>query len=266
MHRKGIFIPKSFYCFVGDEGNEGGAGAAPAVKPVTTADLEKIVKDFQSFVEKQGKGDVNEAGLKLWQEKYELRERLREAERERDELKSKLPPEGATVLTGKKLEAYQAYLQLGTPEEVKAKMEKADTLESETAEIRRNNTLRDVADHAEVDGKPVVFAVLKDVAGNLEYEVKEDNGKKVVNVLVPDGNNKKAIAFADYAKTNLAHHLPSLTGSAKSSNGYVKQDAGGKAPAENKWTQIRKKAEADRKKAAQSDKPLEERLNLKRSA
>ena len=53
----------------------------------------------------------------LFQENWNYREKLRQAEEEIKGLKAKLPREGAVTLTGEQAEQWQAYQEFGNPDE-----------------------------------------------------------------------------------------------------------------------------------------------------
>lgn len=136
----------------------------------------------------------------LERENYRYREQKRDLTAENTALKATQTPEGAVVLTGDAVKAYEALAALGKPEEVKAALAERDTLKGEVTTVRRNETLRAVAEAEGAD-----LAILRLAGANLDYVVKDvtegDTARKRAFV---KGEGNSETPLTDYAKANWA--------------------------------------------------------------
>ena len=89
--------------FDGDGGSSGGGQQPPA----SGADP---LAAFQRLLERTG-SDAAQLARQLFDENYRHRERIRELERS-------VPAQGAAILTPEQAQAWQAYQQLGVPDQV----------------------------------------------------------------------------------------------------------------------------------------------------
>lgn len=70
------------------------------------------------------------------------KQRYKDAETERDDLRAKVPANESVTLTKADAERWQAYTALGKVDEVKAALERVTTLETEKAQADREATIR----------------------------------------------------------------------------------------------------------------------------
>lgn len=173
-----------------------------------------VTKAFEKLVARKG-GDSNAVALMLFDENKRYRDTI-------NDLRGKVPAEGAVVLAGADAQAYEAYKALGKPEEVKAAIEKRDQLQGQLDDVTRDATIRDAAAAAgfkfsvlserdkvarKVDGKTLMFAV---------REVERD-GKRSNVAFVKDGDTEKPLS--EYAAEKWADYMPALVQGNQSSNG-----------------------------------------------
>lgn len=165
--------------------------------------VEKIEKagessDFEAKL-KANNGETAALARQQHSEIQDLRAQLTDA-------KSKIPGEGAVVLTGAKARDWAGYQELGKLDEVKAKITQGEESAKKAATYERNAMLSEVAGLE--DFKPGAFTRL---AGDLKFEVKSEDidGKpqKVAYVTHADG---KAEKVSDYATREWADFMPSL--------------------------------------------------------
>lgn len=156
----------------------------------------------------------------LYDENFRYRERIRELERS-------APAQGALVLSAEQAAQWQAYQQLGTAEGLTQQLTAAQTAQTELAGLKRSTLIRDVADVAGY--KASVLGQLPG-ADKLDFIIREADGKQ--SVVVKDGDTETALA--DYAQQQWADFLPALQAGQHAQQargtGFVRQDAGGKAP------------------------------------
>lgn len=142
---------------------------------------------------------------------YKTREKVRERDTRIKELEAKQVPDGAVVLTGDDAKLYQDFRSLNLkPDEVQQRLKDADEAVAERDQLKRSNTIREVAD---VTGYKAT--VLERLGADLTYEVKDvtesKNGKSetVKRAFVKvDG---KDTPLSDYAKQAWPDFLPALT-------------------------------------------------------
>jgi hypothetical protein len=148
----------------------------------------------------------------------------RQIELERDVAKyrARSAPEGSRVLTADEATAYEAYVALGAPKDLKTKLDSGQVAETKLQARERGDTLREVA---EVAGyKPGVLGRLSD---GLEFEINssEVDGKAVKTVSVK-GADGKPILLSEYAKANWADFEPALaTGTGSGTQQQTQQPA-----------------------------------------
>ena len=138
---------------------------------------------------------------------FKGREKNRTLEAENERLKANQKPEGAVVLTGDDVKAYEAYTALGKPDEIKAKLGERDTFEGELTGLKRDATLRDVAQEA-----GFAFPVLKRLGADREYEIRDEqrDGKPVKRPYIKDGDTFKPLDEYAAQDAEWAPFLPSL--------------------------------------------------------
>lgn len=194
-------------------------------------------EELQKLLDKH-QGNATALSMQLWGELLEYRRKNRD-------LRGKVPAEGSVVLTKEQAAEYgQARAVLQTladlkvkPEELKAKIEGAA---AENAKLRREserNALAELgysraslADFDDLEGREIESYVVRD---------EQKDGKPVKVAYVTVGGKERP--FDEYAKEK----RPALASVLKSEGQqggipYVPQSAGGRAPAGNKYDDIRK--------------------------
>lgn len=84
---------------------------------------------------------------------FKQRDELRTLKAENEELKKKVPGEGAVVLVGEDAKAHAAYVALGKPDEIKASLDKKTELEQKEAMREREATAAAAAEAAGFNAK-----------------------------------------------------------------------------------------------------------------
>jgi hypothetical protein len=174
--------------FDGDAGgNSGGSGATP---PPATPPAADPLAAFNNLLGRSS--DAAALARQLFDENYQYRRKI-------ETLQSQVPGQGAAVLTPEQAAAWQAYQQLGAPDQVQTTLQQAQTL-------KRDLELRSVSDTAKVS-----FDVLKTLAGNLAFEVRDEqvNGAEAKVVYVKDADGKD-VPLDTYATQKWAAFLPAL--------------------------------------------------------
>lgn len=165
----------------------GGGGEVPPVEPPATR------RSSADVLTQYGNDAIRMADrvAELERENYTHREKRREAAERIKALEANQRPEGATILTGDEATAYNAYRELGKPDEIKSALAERETLSTEVATAKRDGTLRDAAQRYGYD-----FDALRGLAGDIalsSYEVDEE-GKKVTKYRVGEGAEQAEMA------------------------------------------------------------------------
>lgn len=196
----------------------------PTPTPAPTEKAPDLKEAAKTLVEKHG--DANAAVVTLLNENYKSRDTIRD-------LKAKVPAEGAVVLTGDDVKAWQKYNALGKPSDLEKGLNEGNKAKTTVAGYRKAEHNAKVA---EVAGfKPTVLATL---AKDLDIEIRDavdkdgkpvkDKAGNVVREAVVKGEGDTVTPLAKYAETNWADFLPSLKGDApkKSTDGSPLARAG----------------------------------------
>ena len=201
------------------EPDRGSAPPAPAPAPAPTP-VGAPADDRQNLqgLLQRHQGDAMAVIATLLSENHQLRD-------ERRTLRGQVPAQGAVVLSGEAATQWQAYQQLGAPDALTQQLQAAETARQQLAGLQRSQLIRDVADAAGY--KPAVLARL--AGDTLAFAVRETtvDGKVAKTVVVTDGDTEQPLA--DYAKTQWADFLPSLTAAAPppAGTGFVPQAPAG---------------------------------------
>src|SRR5690348_6795389 len=99
---------------------------------------------FQNRLNKLN-GDAMAFATQLFDENYRLREDKRQLNEQLTTAQGKVPADGALVLTGDEAKAFEAYKALGTPKELKDRIDAYPTLEDENKGLKLRDSLREVA-------------------------------------------------------------------------------------------------------------------------
>lgn len=183
--------------FDGDAGGTtGGTGNPPP--PATPPAPSDPAAAFNNLMARSS--DAAALARQLFEENFRYRTELREAQRQ-------LPAQGAAVLTPEQSLAWAAYQQLGAPDQVQTTLQQAQ-------QLRRDLELRSVS-----DATGYKFGVLKQLAGDVAFEVRDETKDnqpiKAVYVKV-DG---KDVPLETYASERWADFLPALKPAAAAASG-----------------------------------------------
>lgn len=181
-----------------------------------------VLKSFERLLERHGNSATTVAQL-LFTENKELRDKVRQIE-------GKVPADGAVVLTGADVAAWDAYKALGKPDDIKQGLDERTQLQGQLSGAQRAETLRTVAEA--VGYKPAVLSNLDRMAKaegkELAFSVRDEqrDGKAVKVAYVKDGDKETPIT--DYAQSNWADFLPALSAQGAQQQGtrYPAQHAG----------------------------------------
>lgn len=241
---------------------------------------------LQSLLDKH-KGDAMALALQLVQENYELRHKNAGHRAEIEQLKGKVPAEGSITLSkadaqrwadyqalGKpeevkqKLAETDAYAALGKVDEIKAKLSEGEALQGRLSAYEKEKQVREAAEA--VGFNPVVLADRVGSAGlEITSETKDGKPVKSVSIKVKEGEAEKSYPLVEYAEKNWGPYMASLKANGQQGQQgtrYIEQGAGGKPPVNDIFTRIRQEAKEREEARKQSDKSLEERLNMSKRA
>jgi hypothetical protein len=234
----------------------GGSGAGTQAPPKPSELVERYNGDALRMAEKLA--DVLTDNHKLRGEKADL--------------KKKQTPDGAVILTGDDAAKWNAFNELGTPEELKTIKATGEAAIAERDELRAQAT---IAKAAELTGYKT--KVLSDLAKSKGFtiEVEGDGEAAKVTARYKDGDKDKAVPLNEYVETSLSDYLPSLqadtppTANTASVIPFPRMAAVGGGRTLSRAEQIR--AEEAAKKAPATEAAvkvptLEERMNMTRSA
>jgi|GEM_PF-3274317 hypothetical protein len=202
----------------------GGAGDDPPAGEGGKVRASDLRTQLGQTVSEQDVMRILEKQADLLSDNHKLRERVR---------KLRDVPANAVVLSGDDATAWEAYVALGKPDEVKQQIAAKGEAEQQLKTLQRDATLRDVREVTGYD-----LDVLRDIGGSdWQYSIKEEQGEgdethKVV--YVKDGD--KEVRIDQYPKVQRV--LPALrpsstTEQAQGGTAYPRQSSGGSSPARN---------------------------------
>lgn len=171
------------------EGGDGTGGGKAAADEAT-----KVYKDLLA----KHSNDAGTVAVLLANQTYELREKNRE-------LRGKVPPDGAVVITGDEAAAWVAYLKLGKPADLAAAIAERNQFKADLDANRKAELVRDAAEIAGF--KATVLTTLVKAEG-CELTIGKPDAKGARSVTVKDGD--KDVPLADYAESQWKDHLPAL--------------------------------------------------------
>lgn len=174
------FISSLRPLYDGDGGSSGGGQGGQGSDPAAA---------FQNLLARSS--DAAALARQLFEENFRYRTELREAQRQ-------VPAQGAVVLDATQAQAWQAYQQLGAPDQVQQTIAAHGTL-------KRDLELRDVA-----AASGYTLDVLRTLAGDLVFEVRSEqqNGQAVKAVYVKQDG--KDVPIEQYATAAWLAFLPAL--------------------------------------------------------
>ena len=147
----------------------------------------------------------------------ELIKQVTTLERENARLKESQVPRGGRALTAEEAASYDAYVALGKPDEIKAKVEQGEKDGAELVGVPTQKSLDDAARDAGY--KPSVLADRVKASGLtvLPSREVEKDGKKVMVPFVKDASGAEHELPA-YATQHWGDYLPALTSAASSTS------------------------------------------------
>ena len=160
--------------------------------------LERQVKDL----ERKNEALVSDNG-KQRDELREARDSIKNLESERDTFKAQVPADGSVTLSKADAIRWQTFSALGTVDEVKAKLERVDTLETADAKRTREDGVKALG------YKPSVFEV---IAQGQPYTVKGEGDDRKVMLTVDDNE----VELGEHAKAQGLEDLLGVMGLEKS--------------------------------------------------
>ena len=192
---------------------------APEPKPHDRRDVDVVVSEL---VPKYGN---ERAALRvLADQQLDYRKDIRD-------LKSKLPKEGAVVLSPEDAKEFEAFRALGKkPKEIAALVTEHASLSTENADLKAEKVTAEAA--ALLEYKPSVLAKLAKTEG-FRTEVRDEQDAdgdpiRVPYAVVGEGDEAKATPLSEFASSALSDFLPSLTAS---TNGHGGKSTAPPAPA-----------------------------------
>lgn len=169
--------------------------------------------------------------------------RIDELRAERTALEQKLPAEGAVVLEGDALKAYEAYQNLGKPDDIQKLIDAGKSAADELAGIKSGELFRQAAKAHGYHEAVLERLAQQDGLTVTELKVsKDDEGEETTVAFVRRDEKDTPVALTEYAEKNWKDLLPALTvepgdedddqtgGDAPTGGGYPrqKQKGGGK--------------------------------------
>ncbi len=215
-------------------GNAGGGGSNGG----NGNDDDKARRNLQSLLDKKS-GDGVALAADLLSENAELRSKNRE-------LKTKVAPDDAVVLSKEDAAKWTAFNELGTPDEVKTKIADSQGAVSERDALKAEKV---IAKAAALSGykADVLGDLAKSKGFTLEVEGEGENAK--VNVKWKDGDKDVQNPLSEYVDSTLAAYLPSLQAEVTAPMGkpvvvFPRGAAPGGGKTTNEWDRIRAEKQA----------------------
>jgi hypothetical protein len=183
-----------------DDGQGGGGGSEDGGK-VRASDLRS---QLGTTVDEQALMRLLEKHADVLGDNHRLRGQRSALKQQLAEAQGKVPVEGARVLSAEDATAYDAYVALGKPDEIKKTIEVSAGATAELAKLKREKELTKAAEAAGYKS-----SVLMQLAGDsLDIQTKQGKDGKPAAVVVVDG---KETPLTDYAQAQWADFIPALT-------------------------------------------------------
>lgn len=206
----------------------------------------ELMEQLVGMIDKRGGGEsgAKAIALKLLDDNEKARNSKRIWKEKALELQKTAPKEGQVVLSKEDAAAYEEFKKLGTPAEVKTKVESAAALATEKATREKGDTVAKGAELAKLN--PKLLARLAEKEGFVVELRDEKVDGKDVKVPYARKNEEKAatLPLAQFVDKELADYKPALLakgdGTAASSEQqshatpYIEQSSTGTAPASGK--------------------------------
>jgi hypothetical protein len=167
-------------------------------------------------------GNADAAAQELWRDNYQLREQRRTSRAELADVKAKLPPDGAVILTKEQAADWDAYQKLGKPTDVEKTITDGKAAAEGLVKRDRADALGKAA--KDLGYNPEVFTQLADMnkLTLTSNEVTMGDGKKqTVYTATPAGG--QPMEMTQYASANWGIFMPSLTANAGGAGGQQQQ-------------------------------------------
>ena len=164
----------------------------------TKTETPDLVKAIEGLLARHGGSDG--ALRVLLSENHDHRETIRK-------LKESQPPAGSLVLKGDDAKAWESYLSLGKPSDLRKAIELGTQHATEAASLRKGETVREAADLHGL--KPGVLKRLADGLDIVFVEAKGKDGKPVREAHIK-GEGDATTPLVQYAEKEWSEFLPSL--------------------------------------------------------
>lgn len=209
---------------------------------------ENKAEALQKLLDKNNGDAMRTLGI-LFSENFDLRNKNRT-------LKEQVPAEGSAVLSKADADRLAAFDALGLkPEEAKAKIESAGTVEAENASLKREAQRNALVELGYSRAALADFDALEGSAIE-SYEVKEGqkDGKAVkVAYVTVEGKQRPLDEYATEKRPAQAKILRESGQQQTGGVAYVPQSAGGSAPSKNEFDEIREQVKTAQKTAQPKD-------------
>lgn len=199
---------------------------------------DKARRNLQNLLAKKD-GDAIALAGDLLAENADLRGKNRE-------LKTKVTPDGAVILSADDAAKWTAFNELGTPDDVKRRLDGTEAIATENADLKAEKV---IAQAAALSGfKPDVLADLAKTKGfTLAVEGEGESARVLANYKEGEADASKPLS--EYASEKLAAYLPSLQAAEivpqKPAVAFPRGAApGGGSAGKNVWDKIREEKKA----------------------
>lgn len=188
------------------------SGGSSGDQPSDTAQQPDPTQAFHSLLQRHS-DDTRAVAQLLFNENYQYRQELRQAQQQLQTAQGRIPGEGSVILDNTQATLWQQYQALGTPEEL--------------GQTLRTDLVRQAA---EAHGYKA--SALDTLARNLPLELRQEDvdGQTIFVAYVLQGENN-ATRLDQYAQTHWPDFLPSLT-AAPGAGKIIKQTPSGHTPPE----------------------------------
>lgn len=184
----------------------------------------EIQASLQRLIERNS-GGVDGVAQLLFRENHDYREQLRT-------LKAQLPPEGAVVLTGDQVQAWQAYTALGDHATLGTQVQELTQARQQLAALQQQITLNEAS---QLLGWKAAALQRLARADGVAIEIEERDGSRIP---VVRESERKTIPLAEWAQQHWAEFLPALGTTTSTQtrqpsgagSRFVEQPTTGKAP------------------------------------
>ena len=160
----------------------------------------------------------------LYTENHKLREKNREHRAELEALKAQVPGDDALVLTGEDRKRFEAYQELGSPDDIRKERERSEQERTQMAAEKRQVMLDKAALQDNLSAESLAKLLREE---RIDAQRVKDGDKEATRYVVLQGEKDEAVPLMDYIRSEYGDKVASaLSNEERESATHVARQAG----------------------------------------